>query len=193
MSRTFIAALQISLDGYTQGEDTGEPSWVESWADALQLVPDVDCFVQGGGMYPGYGMYWAAIEADPKAPPPFQTQPPTPQEVAYARFAGQTPHYVLSKTLETVSWPPTARIVRNLDALRKLKAEPGKNTYVVGGATFVSSLLQADLIDELKLIVHPLLLGGGKRLFGPLEKRRSLRFVKSEPAKSGRVILSYRL
>ncbi len=144
-------------------------------------------------MYPGYGMYWAAIEDEPQAPPPFQTQPPTPQEIAYARFAGQTPHHVLSKTLETVSWPPTARIVRDLDALRKLKAEPGKNTYVVGGATFVHSLLKADLLDELKLIVHPLLLGGGKRLFGALEKRRSLQFVKAESAKSGRVVLTYRL
>ncbi len=192
MARTFVAALQISLDGYTQGEDTGEPSWVESWADALQLIPDVDCFVQGGGMYPGYGMYWAAIEADPKAPPPFQTHPPTPQEIAYARFAAKTPHYVLSKTLETVAWPKSARVVRDIDALRKLKEEPGKNTYVVGGATLVNALLNAHLLDEIKLIVHPLLLGGGKQLFGHLDKRRGLQFVRSDPGKAGRIILTYR-
>src|SRR5688572_18062376 len=49
MTRKMIAALQVSLDGFTQGEDQGEGEWVESWADALQLVPDVDAFVQGAG------------------------------------------------------------------------------------------------------------------------------------------------
>ena len=58
MSRKMIAALQVSLDGFTQGEDTGEANWVDSWADAIELVPEVDTFVQGAGMYPGYGEYW---------------------------------------------------------------------------------------------------------------------------------------
>jgi len=187
-----IAALQVSLDGFTQGTDRGAEEWVDSWADALGLIPDVDAFVQGAGMYPGYGEYWAAIEADPRRIPPFQTRLPYDREVAYARLAAKTPHYVLSKTLEHVSWPPTARIVRDLAELRALKNQAGKNIYVVGGPTLVTSLLNADLLDELRLIVHPLLLGGGRALFEGVKQRRSLQFVKAEPTELGRVVLSYR-
>jgi dihydrofolate reductase len=188
-----IAALQISLDGFTQGSDRGGEEWVDSWADAIGLVPDVDAFVQGAGMYPGYGDYWEAIYTDPQRVPPFQTRLPYDREVAYARLAAKTPHFVVSKTLDRVSWPPTARIVRDVAELRALKSQPGKNFYVVGGPTLVTSLLNADLLDELRLIVHPLLLGGGKALFEGVTKRRSLHFVGAEPTTSGRVILSYRV
>ena len=170
MTRKMIAALQVSLDGFTQGSDRGGEDWVDSWADALGLVPDVDAFVQGAGMYPGYGDYWAAIQADPHGIPPFQTRPPYEREVAYARRAAETPHFVVSRTLESVSWPPTARIVRDLEPLRALKQQPGKNIYVVGGPTLVTSLLNADMLDELMLLVHPLLLGGGRSLFYPVRR-----------------------
>jgi dihydrofolate reductase len=190
--RKMIAALQVSLDGYTQGSDRMGEEWVDSWADALGLIPDVDAFVQGAGMYPGYGEYWAAISADPKRVPPFQTRLPYEREIEYARFAAKTPHYVVSRTLDHVSWPPGAHMVRDLAELRALKNQPGKNIYVVGGPTLVTSLLNADLLDELRLIVHPLLLGGGKALFEGAQKRRALHFVHAEPTTAGRVILSYR-
>lgn len=193
MSRKMIAALQISLDGFTQGSDQGGVDWVESWADAIQLVPDVDAFVQGAGMYPGYGEYWAAILANPNAVPPFQTRLPLAREVAYAKHALKTPHYVLSRSLTGVSWPPTARIVPDLAALRALKEHAGGNIYVVGGPTLVTNLLNENLLDELKLIVHPLLLGGGKALFAGVREPRSLKFVHVEPSTSGKVVLTYRV
>jgi hypothetical protein len=193
MSRKMIAGVQVSLDGFTQGPDRGEREWVASWADSLAQIPDVDAFVQGAGMHPGYAEYWAAIERDPQAIAPFSTQAPTEREIAYARFAGKTPHYVLSTTLAAVSWPPSAKIVRSVDALRAIKAEPGKNIYVVGGATLVATLLNHDLLDELRLIVQPILLGGGKALFAGLEKWRSLELVKTEPTGTGAVMLSYRV
>jgi dihydrofolate reductase len=192
MSRKMIAALQVSLDGFTQGSDRGGEEWVDCWADALGLIPEVDTFVQGAGMYPGYGDYWAAIQANPHSVPPFSARLPYEREVAYAKLAATTPHYVLSKTLDHVSWPPTACIVRSLDELGALKTQPGKNIYVVGGPTLVTALLNANLLDELRLIVHPLLLGGGRALFEGVKERRALKFVHSEPTASGRVILSYR-
>jgi dihydrofolate reductase len=192
MSRRMIAALQVSLDGFTQGSDRGGEEWVDSWADALGLIPDVDAFVQGAGMYPGYGDYWAAIYASPDSVPPFQSRLPYEREVAYAKLAAKTPHYVLSKTLDQVSWPPTARVVRSLDELQTLKTQPGKNIYVVGGPTLVTALLNANLLDELRLIVHPLLLGDGRPLFEGVTSRRSLEFVHSEPTTAGRVLLTYR-
>ncbi len=192
MSRKMIAALQISLDGFTQGSDQGGVEWVDSWADAIELIPEVNTFVQGAGMYPGYGEYWSSIHAHPEHIPPFQTRAPSDREVAYARFAAKTPHLVVSTTLKSVPWPPTAEIVPDITALRTLKGQAGKNIYVVGGPTLVANLLNEDLLDELRLIVHPLLLGGGKPLFGGVNQRRSLHLVDSKPTDAGRVILNYR-
>jgi len=188
-SRTLIAALQVSLDGFTQGPN-GEKDWVDSWADAIQLIPDVDMFILGGHMYPTYGEYWETIEANPERVPPFQERLPSKSEIAYAQLAARTPHLVLSTTLKDVSWP-RAQIVRNVAELRTFKNQPGKNTYVVGGATLVASLLNESLIDELRLIVHPIVLGKGQALFGGVSTRLLLDLVHVESAKSGRVIVTY--
>lgn len=189
-SRTMIAALQVSLDGFIQGPN-GEKDWVDSWADAIELIPDVDTFVLGGRMYPDYGEYWKSIHADPERVSPFQGRVPSKSEIAYARLAATTPHVVLSTTLKSVSWP-TAQIVRDIADLRTLKGKPGKNIYVVGGATLVASLLNADLIDELRLIVHPVVLGKGQALFGGVNEPLSLDLIEAKPTESGRVILTYR-
>jgi dihydrofolate reductase len=115
------------------------------------------------------------------------------REIAYAQLAAKTPHYVVSRTLNSVSWPTTARIIRDIAELRTLKGQAGKNMYVVGGATLVASLLNADLIDELRLIVHPILLGGGKALFSGVNERRGLDLVQAKSTESGRVVLTYRV
>ena len=190
-SRTMIAALQVTLDGFIEGPQ-GEKDWADSWADAIQLIPDVDTFVLGARMYPDYGVYWEAIDANPDRVPPFQDRIPSETEVAYARLAAKTPHIVLSTTLESIAWPATARIVGDVAELRKVKSQPGKNIYVVGGATLVASLLNEDLIDELRLIVHPIVLGKGQGLFAGVNKRLSLDLVQAKSTESGRVILSYR-
>ena len=190
-SRKMVAALQVSLDGFTQGPN-GEKDWVDSWADAIELIPEVDTFVLGGRMYPDYGEYWESIHADPQRVPPFQERIPSKSEIAYARLAAKTPHVVLSTTLERVSWPPTAQIIRDVAELRTLKGQAGKNMYAVGGATLVASLLNEDLIDELRLIVHPIVLGNGQALFGGVNKRHSLDLVQAKSTESGSVILTYR-
>ena len=60
-SRPFIAAMQVTLDGYILGPE-GEADWVDSWADGLELLPPVDAFLLGGGMFPDYEQFWAAIQ-----------------------------------------------------------------------------------------------------------------------------------
>jgi dihydrofolate reductase len=194
-SRKMISAMQVSLDGFVEDTD-GKTDWVDSWADAIQLIDHVDMFLLGGHMYPSYGEYWGSIYADPQHMPPSPEVPsqearvPSSGEIAYARLAAQTPHVVLSTTLKSVSWP-NAQIVRDIAELHALKATPGKNTYVVGGAALVASLMDADLIDELRLIVHPVVVGGGKPLFNGV-RRHSLELIDAQPIKSGRVILTYR-
>lgn len=194
-SRKMISAMQVSLDGFVEDAD-GKTDWVESWADAIQLIDDVDLFLLGGRMYPGYGEYWGSIYENPERIAPNPEVPsqegrlPSGSEIAYARLAAQTPHVVLSTTLNSVSWP-RAQIVRDLAGVRALKGTPGKNIYVVGGAGLVASLMDADLIDELRLIVHPVIVGSGKPLFKDV-RRHSLELVQVQPGKNGQVILSYR-
>jgi dihydrofolate reductase len=185
-----IAALQVSLDGFATGPD-GAVDWVESWADGLGLLPEVDTFVLGGGMYGDYEQFWGAILEAPEAAAAMLGRAPFDCEIAYARLASQTPHVVLSTTLTGVTWP-NARIVRDTSALRDLKQAPGLDIYVVGGPGLVSSLVNDGLLDELRLIVHPILLARGSPLFGGVGERRALDFVDATPLASGRVALTYR-
>jgi dihydrofolate reductase len=189
--RALISAMQVTLDGYALPPE-GDPDSFESWADGLGLLPPVDAFVLGGGMFPGYEQFWTAILDDPSAASDLLGRDPYPREVTYARVAADTPHLVLSTTLTDASWP-TARIVRDIEEIRALKEQPGKAVYVVGGPRLVVSLINAGLLDELRLIVHPVAAGSGQALFDGIAKRQALDLVSAEPMGSGRVNLTYRL
>jgi dihydrofolate reductase len=188
--RALISAMQVTLDGYILGPKD-EADWVDSWADGLELLPPVDAFVLGGGMFPGYEQFWTAILDDPSAAADMLGRDPYPRELAYARTAAATPHLVLSTTLTDTSWP-TARLVRDIGEIRALRQEPGKAVYVVGGPGLMTSLLAAGLLDELRLIVHPVAVGSGTSLFGAIAERQTLELVSADPTTSGRVNLTYR-
>ena len=189
--RPFIAAMQVTLDGYSLGPD-GRADWVDSWADGLDLLPRVDAFVLGAGMFPGYAAFWAAIRDDPGGVARWLGRDPYRREIEYAGVAAQTPHLVLSRTLDTATWP-TARIIRDLEDLRALKVQPGGAVYVVGGARLVRSLIDAGLLDELRLIVHPVAVGAGAALFDGIARRQDLELVEGVRTASGRLRLTYRL
>lgn len=191
MSRLFIAALQVSLDGYLQGAN-GEVDWVDSWDGALGLVPGADAAVLGGGTYPGYEALWGSIAADPRNGAAMLGREVTEGEADYALWTQRTPHYVVSTTLEKVSWE-TAHLVRDVSELRPLKEQPGGAVYVIGGAALVASLLNEGLIDEVRLIVHPVILGGGKSPFAGVKEPRMFQFAQTSPGRNGRVILMYRV
>ena len=72
-----------------------------------------------------------------------------------------------------------------------MKQQLGKDMHVVGGATLVSSLMNLGLIDELRLMVNPLILGGGKAPFKDVKERHALKLVRARPLKSGKVGLTY--
>ncbi|WP_137939432.1 dihydrofolate reductase family protein [Chitinivorax sp. B] len=189
--RKIIAALQVSLDGLIEGPH-GELDWVETWEDTFDLLPQIDTCILGRGMYPGYERYWQAILTDPDGLLPFSGKPPSQSEIDYAHFAEKTPHIVLSKTLETVSWKNT-RIVRSIDEISRLKREPGKDIHAVGGAALVSTLMNVGLIDELRLVVHPIVLGQGKPLFNEVKERHTLNLVEVKSLQRGLVRLTYRI
>ena len=188
--RKIIAALITSLDGLIEGPN-GELDWVDSWEDPFDLLPQIDTCILGGGMYPGYEQYWGAILANPGSILPFTGKVATKGEVDYARFAARTPHIVVSRTMNEVGWKNT-RIVRDVEDLRALKEQPGRDMHAVGGATLVSSLMNAGLIDELRIVVQPIVLGRGKALFKNVKERHALTLLDFKQLQSGMVRLMYR-
>jgi dihydrofolate reductase len=187
--RKLIAAMKMSVDGKVEGPQ-GMADWVEAWSDDFGLMPQVDACLLGGGMYPGYERYWSAIQREPGKPAWITGSAPTPGEIEWARFAAQTPHYVLSSTLTSALWPKT-RFVRKLEEIAALKQRPGKDIYLVGGARTTASLIDAGLVDELRLIVHPLIAGEGKALFATTGRRRGLEVRKVQQLQDGRLSLIY--
>jgi dihydrofolate reductase len=139
----------------------------------------------------GYEAYWDAALADQQTASEMFGREPYPREVDYAQVAHATPHIVVSKTLNQAAWP-NVRIARDVAEVGVLKEQPGQAVYVVGGPGLVATLMNAGLIDELRLIVHPLILGGGTALFGGIERRRVLELVVAKPG-DGRLNLTYRV
>lgn len=189
--RKLIAAMRLSLDGRSEGPD-GYADWVDAWAEDYGITGRIDACLLGGRMYPGYEQYWTAIRQAPDQPLPMTGRLPHASELRWSEFARHTPHYVLSTTLRDVAWPLT-RVLRHADAVRELKAQSGKDIYLMGGAALVGNMLDARLVDELHCIVYPLLIGQAKGPFEGLAQRRNLRLLAHRPLDEGLVHLTYRV
>ncbi|MGH2588270.1 MAG: dihydrofolate reductase family protein [Dehalococcoidia bacterium] len=187
--RKLIAGMKISVDGKIAGPE-GYADWVEAWSDDYGLIPQIDACVLGGGMYPGYEQRWTAVQDEPDKPRSTTGRVPTPAEIKWARFAAQTPHYVLSSTLTSARWPNTS-FLRRLEEIAALKQQLGKDVYLIGGARTTASLIDAGLVEELRLIVHPLVAGEGTALFSTAEHRRGLELQKVQQLPGGCVSLIY--
>jgi len=187
--RKLIAAMKTSADGMIEGPE-GFADWVDGWSEDYGLTPRIDACLLGAGMYPGYEEYWTAIQSEPDEPLPMTGRLPTPAEVDWARVAARTPHYVLTSSLSSARWPST-RFLRTLDDVAALKRNPGKDVYLIGGARTTAGLIDAGLVDELRLITYPLIAGKGKPLFGTTGRRRGLELRDVRRLEGGRVSLSY--
>ena len=96
---------------------------------------------------------------------------------------------MLSNSLNETGWP-NVTFLRSLADVEALKQQPGENIYLVGGARLTASLIEAGLVDEMRLILYPLIAGEGRALFVG-NRRRPLRLLESKPLDQGRVMLSY--
>jgi dihydrofolate reductase len=182
--------MKVSADGKMEGPE-GMADWVDAWSDDYGLMPQIDACLLGGGMYPGYERYWTGIQNEPDKPAWITGSPPTPAEREWAHFAAQIPHYVLSSTLTLATWPKKTSFVRGLEGVAALKQKPGKDIYLVGGARTTASLIDAGLVDEIRLIVYPLIAGKGKALFATTEHRHGLELRKVQQLQGGRLSLIY--
>lgn len=189
--RKIIAGMQVSIDAKIEGP-LGYADWVPDWGDTFGLLPEIDTCVLGARMYPGYEGYWDAIAHNPARPLELTGKLPTPEEIEYARFAVETPHYVLSSRVGEAIWRKTS-FIASLEPIHRIKEGVGKSIYVVGGAETVARMLDADLIDELRLTLHPLVAGEGLPLFDKVKRRHAFKLQSAIPLKEGKLSLRYSL
>jgi dihydrofolate reductase len=183
--RNLVYGYNVSLDGYIE-DKKGSIDFTEPDEELHRYWNDVeveyDTHLYGRGLWEVMGDYWNNADKDPDA-----------NDVTreYAVRWQQSRNIVVSKTLTSV---PGAEIIKNdvADRVRALKEEPGKK-IAVGGAALAHSLMQEGLIDEVMVMVYPIVLGGGKKsMFGDLAAPQHLRLVEVRHFNSGAVLLHYR-
>ena len=156
--RRIVLFMSVSIDGFMAGVD-GDLSWHLVDEEVHQHFNDVlgpmSAFLDGRVTWELMSGYWPTADEDPDA---------SPQEVEFARIWRDMPKVVFSRTLETVGWDAQIRREVDPDEVRSWCAEPGGD-MAVGGADLAATFLEHDLVDELRLYVHPVLVGRGKRLF----------------------------
>lgn len=188
--RKLISAMKVSLDMKYQGPDDYS-DWVDAWSEDYDLTAQIDACILGGHMYRGYQQYWSVMMANPHEPLPMSGKMASDGELAWARAIPSLPHYVVSKTMTETGWP-NAHIISGIDDVARMKEQPGRDIYLMGGGKMLNLMLSAGLVDELRLIVYPLLAGGPNALFGIDELRRSAELSRLEEREGGLIRMDYR-
>jgi len=171
MMRKLIYSMGVSLDGFIAGRD-GEIDWSvpdeELHRFHNQQTREIGAHLCGRRLYEVM-LYWETAEEKPLAP----------EHVEFARIWKAIPKVVFSTTLKKVEG--NARLVRDGVAgeVTKLKEQPGKD-LAVGGAGLASTCMKLDLIDEYRLFVSPVVLGGGTPYFPALDERINLELVETQ-------------
>jgi dihydrofolate reductase len=180
--RKIISFLVATVDGYYEGpnQEFDWPIVDEEFNEfAVQQLEEVDTLLFGRVTYQGMAGYWptpAAQEDDPRV----------------AAKMNDLPKIVVSRTLEEAEWANTRLIKGDVAGeLTKLKQQPGKDIAIFGSSDLTVSLLQMGLVDELRILVNPVVLGDGKSLFRTAGDRISLKLLKTRAFGSGNVMLYY--
>ncbi|MHB1294208.1 MAG: dihydrofolate reductase family protein [Anaerolineae bacterium] len=178
--RKVIASLFISTDGVVEAPerwqfDYSDPDLLHAMTSAISVE---DTVLLGRVTYQEWAGYWPNATDDP-----------------YASHINHAAKYVVSTTLDQAPWGrfEGATVVRDdLDTLiERLRQEPGQNIGVAGSPSLVRSLLDANLLDELTLIIIPAVAGSGKRLFHDGDSPRVMKLVYAKQLGSGAMILTY--
>lgn len=187
--RNIITSTWVSLDGFMAGPD-GAMDWVgELYDEAMgryegELLTGADTLLLGRVTYQSFAGSWPHVPDSPTA---------SEGEKEYARRLNAMRKIVFSTTLERAEWNNS--ILRKelvVPEIEQLKRESGNDILIYGSASIVRALTDAALIDEYQILVHPLLLSGGKALFQGLVGRTKLKLVGSRMHPSGVVLLTYR-
>ena len=183
MSRV-IYSMMVSLDGFV-ARPNGDLDWAnvdeELHTFANQQERETGTILYGRRLYELMAAYWPTADLNPSA---------HAVEVEYARIWRDKPKIVFSKTLEQVAW--NATLMRDVvaDEITRLAAQPG-NDLSLGGPDLAASFMRLGLIDEYRLLVHPVVLGRGTPFFPPLDTTINLRLIETRTFGSGVVYLRY--
>ena len=177
----------VSLDGVIEAPGGGESYKHGGWTfeidrgeegDRFKLDELVEAEAQllGRVTYEGFAAAWPNME----------------DEAGFAEKMNSMPKYVFSSTLESADWNNSTILSGDFaEEIAKLKQEVGGVILVAGSATLVQGLIEHDLVDELRLMVFPVALGSGKRLFGETEDKKPLKLTDSKTLGDGIALLTY--
>jgi dihydrofolate reductase len=179
--RSVIVSEFVSLDGVIESPDKWHfPYFNDEMGQAIgSAMAEADAMLMGRVLYEEWAAFWPNQD---------------PDENPFAARMNDTPKYVVSTTLrEPLEWQNSTLIGENVaEEISRLKEQPGKDISISGSGTLVQWLLRDDLIDELRLLVHPIVVGSGKRLFADEGDRKPLELVDSKTFSTGVVYLTYR-
>jgi len=181
MRKVFLF-MMVTLDGFFEGPDH-EIDWhnvdEEFNEFAIDQLNEVDALLFGRVTYQGMVSYWPTQFAKENDP-------------IIADKMNTIPKFVFSTTLDKVEWS-NARLVKEHIAgeVSQLKHEQGRDLAIFGSAKLAVSLLQMGLLDELRIMVNPVVLGNGKPLFTGIHDKVNLKLIKIRTFRSGNVLLYY--
>ncbi|MFD1930927.1 MULTISPECIES: dihydrofolate reductase family protein [Nonomuraea] len=175
--RKIVAGLFVSLDGVVESPETWHFPYMneEMGAAVMAIQAEADTLLLGRATYESFAAVW-----------PHQTGEMADQ-------LNGIPKLVASTTLQKAEWNNSTLISGDaIDELKRIKQLPGRNISITGSITLTRALLRASLVDELHLMVHPIVLGTGTRLFDESTGRLPFKLVDSTTFKSGVLNLHYR-
>lgn len=182
--RKLIWMMSVSLDGFMEGPDH-DLSWhlvdEELHWHFNDELRDLGAFLSGRVTYELMAGYWPTADTDPASSPP---------EVEFARIWRETPKVVFSKTLDHAEWNTTVLHDIVPGEIRAMKAEPGGD-LMLGGANTAATFLRDDLIDEIRMYVHPVVIGEGTRMFQAADVQRQWKLAEAQTFGNGVVLLRY--
>jgi dihydrofolate reductase len=184
--RRIVVTEFISIDGVIEdpggSEGTDFGGWSFKFDDPegmkykLDETMEHEAMLLGRVTYEGFAAAW----------------PGRTDEVGFAEKMNAMPKYVVSRTLEKADWNNSTILAGDLATeVAALRAQDGGDILVAGSASLVSALAAADLVDEYRLMMFPIVLGRGKRLFADVPGTPILKRVDVKPLESGTVILTY--
>lgn len=183
MAELFLQ-ISVSLDGFIEDKE-GDIEWMTSDTslDAVmtETLTSIDGMIFGRKAHELLAGFW------PKAA---EASDATPALIEQTRLMNTLPKYVLTHGRERTGWANSRAIV--VDDVPRLKAEARRPIALFAGAGATQALLDRDLVDEVRLIWYPVLLGTGTALFARRDQRRTLTLTKSDTFESGATLQRYR-
>jgi dihydrofolate reductase len=180
--RKVYSGLFISLDGVVESPDQWQQAFDEEMGAALATALEAnDTLLLGRVTFTEWAGYWPNYSGG--------------EDQVFADWINNSPKYVASTTLDDVDQWANSTLIKDdvADAVKQLKAAEGKGISVAGSPTLVRSLVEQDLLDELQLMIAPVVAGGGrKKLFADDSALKKLELVSAQQTSSGTIIATYR-